>query len=411
MIRVKLPNQTGKKASRRQQVYLDYAAATPLDWGVAQLMRHYETEQFYNPSALYQPARAVRHEIEQARERVLESVGARHQRLVFTSGSTEANHLAIGGLLRAAKQQGIAYPEIVIAATEHPSVRRFAEQMEREGMAVLRMLPVNQEGVVEVSKLREVLNDSTVAVSVHLVNNEIGIRQPMVDLVKIVRRHRKETKAQWPYVHTDAVQATLYEDLNFLKLGVDAMTISSQKVYGPKGAAVLVTKKNLPVCGLAGGGQEGGLRSGTENVPAIVGGSYAIERAQQGALDEYRRLGELRGWFVDEVLHWIPEVIVHQGPETVQFPHIVNMTFPGIDGELMVIELAERGVMCSARAACSLDADSSHVLEAMYLETSQADQVLGAGSVRFSFGKSTDRSNLEYAIQQIQEVWHKYYRD
>jgi len=393
---------------KKSPVYLDYAASTPVSKGIAAAMRPYESEKFCNPSALYYEALEVRKDIEDMRGQIAKTLDALADEIIFTGGATEANRLAVLGVLRAARKEGITKLECIISATEHPSVRNLCKGLAEDGVITLYEVPVDNQGQVDPKVLRDMITPQTVLVSIQLVNNETGVLQDFTQLMKAVRFMRKQHGHQWPMVHTDAVQAASYQRLQMRKLGVDLVTLSSQKIFGPKGVGFLFKKRSaafLPP--FSGGGQEGGYRSGTEYVAGIIGGGLALIKAQNEVDDNHEKVSELRSWFSAQVRSLIPKSIVHEG--VLQSPHICNLTVPGINGELLVIELAERGVLVSARAACSVDdPEASHVLAAMYQDHPSRNLVLRNGSVRFSMSTKTTKKELEYVLTALEDISNKY---
>src|SRR5579862_3657095 len=251
-------------------IYLDYAAATPMDAEVIKAMQPYFADKFYNPSATYLAGRGVRKDVESARQSVAIQLGARPAEVIFTAGATEANNLAIQGIMR-------EYPEseVLVSAIEHESV------LEPARLFKVKEIPVTPQGIVDLQKLEKLITPKTVLVSVMLVNNELGTVQPISEIAKILNKSSILRKNGWPlYLHTDGAQAGNYLDLHVSRLGVDLMSINSGKIYGPKQSGVLYVKAGTRLRPLiVGGGQEFGLRSGTENVAAAIGLAKALKIA------------------------------------------------------------------------------------------------------------------------------------
>ncbi len=399
-----------RKQKTQRVVYLDYAASTPVDLDTVALMEPYQNERFFNPGALYGPAVSIKNDIEQSRTQVAKALGVTADEIFFTGGSTEANQMAIVGTVMAAKDSGINRPTVMITATEHPSVRNLCLGMAKRGEIDLIQILVDKTGIVDLGFIREQLHENTALVSVHYVNNETGVMQPLREIAKLVRHHRKQHQTHFPFVHSDAVQATICSDFAGIISGLDLMTLSSQKIYGPKGVGFLYKTRRAKLPALfEGGGQERGYRSGTENVAAIIGGSQAFVRARENWPVCSTQFLDLRNYFLEGLKKINKQLIVHEGLLQAQSPHILNFTIPGINGELLVIELAERGVYVAARAACSTDdEDASHVLAAMYNNHPQKNLILTTGSVRVSLGKMTTLADVEYALEQIHAVAAKY---
>lgn len=373
--------------SKSDRIYLDAAAATPLDSNVLAAMLPYLEGQFYNPSALYEEARGVSRALEDARSRVARCIGAKPSEVIFTSGGTESANIAIFGAME--KYGG----NIVVSAVEHDAVRRPATRYD------CRTLPVDKNGVICLDELSSVVDDATTLVSVMLVNNEVGALQPIAELVKrveSVRRLRKETKNARPlYVHVDACQAPLYLDTNVKKLGVDLLTLNGGKMHGPKQSGVLYVRAGVELTPLiVGGGQEFGLRSGTESVALAVGFAAALERANQGRAERANRVAGVRDYFIKKLEGIGAEL---NGPRSHRVAHNIHVTFPGADNERMLFALDDYGVAAAAGSACSASKDtSSHVLLAMGRTDEQA-----RSSIRFSLLQTTSIEDINNALVHI----------
>ena len=379
-----------------QPIYLDYAAGTPVDPGVFDAMRPYFTERFYNPSAGYMPAIQVRRDIDAARARVAHWLGARPSELTFTAGATEANNLAIRGILE-------QYPdaEIVVSSIEHESVLRTAHHYNA------RELPVNEQGIVLLERLRELITDKTVLVSVMYANNEVGTVQPLRKIAAVldeIRRERRLSGNDRPlYFHTDAAQAANYLDLHVSRLGVDLMSLNAGKMYGPKQCGVLFAASHVRLAPqVLGGGQERGLRSGTENVAGIIGLSAALELVQTRRHEESGRLSKLQSLFFNLLEEQIPGVVIN-GSRKLRLPNNVHITIPGVDNERVLIELDEAGILCAAGSACSAsNEEPSHVLRAMGLSDAEAQ-----ASLRLTMGHGTTEGEVRHTVQVLAEIVRK----
>lgn len=398
---------TGKN---KKSIYLDYAASTPVDPKVFEMMKPFFSQSFYNPSGIYLESVRVRAEVEKARKKISSTLKINSEEVVFTSGATESNQMVVSGAIEAARGFDIDKPEIVLAETEHASLLNFCKKKAKEGSCELKTLKVNREGLIDLKELRRLVNKNTVLISIHHTNNETGVIQSLPDIAREIRRFRKYNSTALPYFHSDLTQSPNQARLVIAKLGLDLATFGAQKNYGPKGVGFFIKKKYvvmLPT--VPDGGQESGYRSGTENVPAIVGGAEAFLLVQEKASFEYERLLSLRSWFLSELVKIVSGVIVHQSFGTNQSPHIVSFTIPGINSELLVIELGERGVMCASRAACGVnDKEGSHVLRAMYRSEKEAEIILASGGVRFSFGYGTNKKSLECSLRALRAVLLKY---
>jgi len=371
-------------------VYLDYAAATPLDERVLTAMRPYFEADFYNPSANYRAAREVHAALESARSKVAHWLGARGSEIVFTAGGTEANNLAVHGVMR-------RFPKanMVTSALEHESVLAPA------GAYDCREAAVRADGRVDLDDLRTKIDDRTVLVSIMYANNEIGAVQPIREIARLVAEIRKERRTggnELPlYFHTDAAQAANYLDLHIARLGVDLMTLNGGKIYGPKQSGCLYVKAGVELRPLIdGGGQERGLRSGTENVAAAIGFAEALEIAQNIRHEEAARLQILQKQFIEDLEKKVPGATIN-GSLKYRLPNNVHVTLPGQDNERLLIELDEAGIMAAAGSACSAsNEESSHVLRALGL-----DDATARASLRFTMGRGTEAADIERTIDQL----------
>lgn len=367
----------------KQQIYLDYAAATPMSEEVAEAMRPYFSEQFYNPSATYLAGRNVRLALEGARARIAKCLGARPPEIIFTAGATEANNLAIQGLLKQHPNS-----EVLVSSIEHESVLEPAASFRH------RFIPVDAKGIVDIKKLEQMVSDETVLVSVMLVNNELGTVQPVREISKILNKISILRKAKGNnrplYLHTDAAQAANYLDLHVARLGVDLLSINGGKIYGPKQSGALYVRAGILLKPLiVGGGQEFNLRSGTENVAAFVGLAAALRLAQANKAEESKRLNMLRIGFEKEIIESLPGARLNGGAKN-RSPHISSITFEDADNERLMMQLDEAGVIVAVGSACSASSETpSHVLSAIGLSEAEARAAL-----RFSIGRDTDKNQL-----------------
>lgn len=373
-----------------QAIYLDHAAATPMDALVFAAMQPYFTEQFYNPSATYMAAVGVRKDLEAARSRVAKVLGARPSEIIFTAGGTEANNLAIKGVLE-------QFPDsnVVVSAIEHESVLRTAHAFS------CRQVPVSAQGITDIEALQAAIDDQTVLVSIMYANNEVGSIQPVHQaalLIEEIRRERRRQGNDRPlYLHTDAAQAAAYLDLHVSRLGVDLMTLNAGKIYGPKQSGVLFAASHVRFTPqILGGGQERGLRSGTENVAGAIGLATALELVQGRRPEETQRLKKLQELFFDLVEQHIPSAIIN-GSRKTRLPNNVHITISGADNERLLIELDDRGILCAAGSACSAsNEEPSHVLRAMGISDADAQS-----SLRFSMGRQTDEAAIRQTVETL----------
>ena len=403
--------------AQNRRIYLDSAATTPIKPEVLRIMEQTFKDVYGNPGSLHHEGQEAIAVVDRARETIAKAVGAEFRGVVFTGSATEANNLVLRGSVKQSqvsnlKSQNGQKPRVIVSAIEHESVLETARDLQREG-AELVVLPVNKEGIVDLKKLRESLNERTVIVSIMHVNNEIGTIQPIAEILKIIGELKKSihsSSAHYPLFHTDAVQAFQYFPCSFSELGSDLMTISAHKMYGPKGVGALCINSKfksqllLPI--VAGGGQEFGLRSGTENVPLIAGFAKAVELADKNREKEVKRISELKEYFWKGLKRIFPKAEIN-GPKDLKqavrlsslraAPHILNVRFPGVSGEEFLIRLDILGIAISAGSACSMrSAKSSHVLEAIGLSLKQAKE-----SLRFSFGSGTTRKEIDEVLSRI----------
>lgn len=379
-------------------IYLDHAATTPLDPEVAALMGPYSHERFANPSSLYGAARLTKSALEGARAQVARVLGARVTEIVWTSGGTESVNMAIQGVLRA--HTGASW---VTTAIEHDAVLGCREPMERDGHKVATV-GVKPTGVVDPRAVVGAVDDSTVLVSVMLANNEIGTIQPVGEIAKsleLIRQDRKKRGVTLPlYLHSDVCQAAGYLDLSVTRLGVDLLSLNGSKIYGPRGSGLLYVKYGTKLEPLIyGGGQERGRRSGTENVAAIVGLGEALERVQIKRSDEGKRLALLRDDLLKKLEVSLPSLILN-GEMKHRLPNNLNLTFPGLDGQSLVLYLDQAGIQASTGSACSSgDTEPSHVLLAIGRSESEA-----GASLRLTLGRGTTAEEIAYIAEKLPPI-------
>lgn len=359
-------------------IYVDYAAATPLDARVLAAMQPYFGEQFFNPSSSYLAAKQVRQALEDARTRVAHWLGSRPAEIVFTAGATESINLAIHGIMR-------RFPSghMLLPALEHEAVLGAAKAYEHD------FIPVNPDGIVNLDALKHAITDKTVFVSIGYANNEIGTIQPLKEITRTLqeaRRLRQLKNNKTPlYFHTDASQSGCYLDLHISQLGVDLLTLNGGKMYGPKQSGVLFVRGGLELQPLiSGGGQEGGLRSGTENVAACIGLATALDIAQTERREAILKASKLRDELERQLAQAFPNMQVNGNPKK-RLPNNLHVSWPGIDGERLLMLLDEHGIMASTGSACAANKQTaSHVLQAIGL-----DEALIQGSLRLTVGRDT----------------------
>jgi cysteine desulfurase len=380
-----------------QPIYLDHAAATPVDPAVMRAMRPYFSDKFYNPSASYAAANQARRDLEAARAKVAHWLGSRPAEITFTAGGTEANNLAVHGVMR---RYHLVYPSmkpnIVVSAVEHESV------LEPAGAYECRRVAVAHDGRIDLADLERKIDDRTVLVSIMYANNEVGTVQPIREVAKLVAKRRAGRRpSELPLLlHTDACQASNYLDLHTARLGVDLLTLNSGKIYGPKQAGALYVKGGVQLVPLIeGGGQERGLRSGTENVAAAIGFAAALEMAQSGRKQESDRLRKLQKRFMEEAAAKLPQAIVN-GSTRFRLPNNVHLTIPGQDNERLLFQLDEAGILAAAGSACAADSGQpSHVLKALRVSDKDA-----RASLRFTMGRGTTETMVARTVATLAKL-------
>ncbi len=382
---INICNRDGKM----KRIYLDYAATTPTHPEVVKAMLPYFTEVFGNPSSIHSCGQEARRAIEAARAKIAGLIGARDEEIVFTSGGTEDNNLALKGVAWANEKKG---NHIITSSVEHHAVIETCKFLEKRGFRVT-YLPVDKYGLVNPDDVREAINDKTVLISVMHANNEVGTIEPIAEIGKIA-------KEAGVYFHTDAVQTVGHIPVNVNELGVDLLSMSAHKLYGPKGVGALYVRKGTRLLPLMhGGGQERGQRSSTENIPGIVGLGRAIELAQQEMNEEAERLTHLRGQLIQGLLGKIENTYLNGHPKT-RLPNNVNVSVGYVEGESMVLNLDLEGICVSTGSACSSSSlEPSHVLLAMGLSHEQAH-----GSLRLSLGKWTTDEHVYRVLEVLPRV-------
>lgn len=379
--------------AQSQSVYVDYAAATPMDARVLSAMQPYFTDLFYNPSNIDTAARSVQADLEAARAKVAFWLGARPGEIIFTAGATEANNLAIRGIM-----QMYADAECIVSAIEHDSILSPVSEYP------VATIPVQKSGRVELQQLTELITDTTILVSVQYANNEIGTVQPITEIaqhIKQIRMQRKKDGNSLPiYLHTDAAQAAQYLDLHVDRLGVDLLSLNGGKIYGPKQTGILYVRGGISLQPqIRGGGQEYGMRSGTENVSGAIGLATALEIAQKMRGEETKRVQALRDSLITKLIDAFPEAELNGGKNH-RLPNNVSITFDGLDGERLIMMLDERGVICNTGAACSAQKDeSSHVIKALGKSESQA-----LGTLRFTLGRQNTEADIDSILEALNVV-------
>ncbi|MCB9757590.1 MAG: cysteine desulfurase [Candidatus Omnitrophica bacterium] len=369
-----------------KKTYFDYASTTPVDARVVSAMLPFFTEKFGNASSAHSFGFAAQKALEDSRETIAKFLGARREEIVFTSGGTEANNLALMGLAHRLKDKG---NHIIVSAIEHPSVLETARYLEKQGFQVT-YLNVNAQGQIALDQLRSALSDQTILVSVMHASNEIGTVEPIAEIGRITRERKI-------IFHVDAVQTAGHLPIDVQALNVDLLSLSAHKFYGPKGVGALYVRKgvHLDSC-LLGGDQEQGLRASTQNVAGAVGLAKAIDLAAQTMVDEAVRQSALRDFLIAEVLKNIDGARLN-GHAQERLPNNAHFVFEKIKGEALLMNLDRVGIAASMGSACKAGLmEPSHVLRAIGVSDD-----LAAGALRISLGRSTTRTEIDDLLEKL----------
>ena len=387
-----------------KRIYLDYAATFPTKKTVLQAMQPYFLDKFGNPSSLHSFGQEARAGVDWAREQVAKFLNCKPTEIIFTSGGTESDNLAIRGVIEGqrAKSKEQKLPHIITSAIEHHAVLHTCQDLEKKGLAEVTYLPVDKFGRVSVSDVRKAIKENTVLVSIMYANNEVGTIEPIRDIGKMIEKTNKFRISDFGFrilFHTDAVQAIGYLNCDVKYLHIDMLSLSAHKFGGPKGVGALYVKEGINlVPEITGGGQEYKKRAGTENVPAIVGLSAAIATInnQQSTINKIQKL---RDKLIDGILREIPDVILTGHPKE-RLPNIASFCFKYIEGESIMLNLDLKGVAVSTGSACTSGSlQPSHVLMACGFnhETTQ-------GFIRFSLGEDTTEEEIDYVLKILPPI-------
>lgn len=389
-----------------KRIFLDYAATTPVDKEVFKKMKKYFSDNFANCQSIHSEGVENKKVLDSCRERIARMVQAKDKEIIFTAGGTDSNNLAIIGLANRIKKEfdkreEKGKPHIITTNIEHVAVLEAVEHLSQNGFDIT-YLEVSEEGVIDSKQVEQNLRPETVLVSVMLANNEIGTVMPIRDISRVIQKYKKDNginKGNYPYLHTDASQAPNYLDININRLGVDMMSLDGSKIYGPKGIGCLVKKDYVEIESISfGGGQELGLRAGTENLPLIVGFTEALDKTLQIQKEENKRLHEIQKYFISELENKFPKAIIN-GSKEKRLPNNVNVCFTGLNSEFAVIQLDEKGIACSAMTACRnlSEVANSYVVEAL-------GQKCGKSSLRFSMGRDTKKGDIDKVIKALSKI-------
>ena len=374
----------------KKKIYLDNSAATKIDKKVKKKM--IEVMEFFgNPSAMHKDGREAKKVYNNSKKDIAKILNCNQTEIIFTSSGTESDNLAIFGAVEENKKEK---KHIITTKIEHHAVLYAFEELEKRGFKVT-YLDVKKDGKVNMKQLKEAICQDTFFISIMYANNEIGTIQDIKKISKIIRKENKDI-----IFHTDACQAINYLDIDVQKLDVDLMSFSGSKIYGPKGIGVLYKNKNIKIKNqIFGGGQEMGLRSGTENIFLIAGIAEALKITEKIKEKETKRLAELQKYFIENMQDKISDIKIN-GSFKNRLVNNVNVSFDGIEGESILLLLDEYGIAVSTGSACaSSDLNISHVLAALDIESKY-----GHGSIRFSFGRETTKKDLNYTLKVLEKI-------
>jgi cysteine desulfurase len=382
-----------------QKIYLDHAATTPVDKKVLNAMLPYFSQKFGNASSLHKLGADANDAVEKARAKVADFFSAKPNEIVFTSGATESNNWALKGITKAYREKTGKIPHIITTQFEHSCILESCKALEKNKKAEVTYLPVHKDGVIKIEDLKRTIKPNTILVSVMYVNNEIGTLQPIAQIGKMIKKINKLKARSYKLLfHTDATQAISYFDCNVDRLGVDLLSMSAHKIYGPKGVGILYVRKGTPIRRKQdGGAQEFGLRAGTLNTPGIVGLGRAIS-AIKSQETVNKKIKKLRDYLIEKILGEIPDVRLN-GSRTKRSPSNANFSFLNVEGESLLIMLDAKGIFVSTGSACSSGSLApSHVLLSLGLKPQETH-----GSLRLTLGKNTTKIEIDYAVKTISE--------
>ncbi len=378
----------------KKQCYFDYAATTPLDSKVFLAMLPYFKNDFGNPSNLYEMGRNAGRAVSEATKTITKILGCRPEEFIYTGSATEADNLAILGVARANKNKG----KIIVSSIEHKGILAVCDVLEKEGFEIAR-LHVLKNGLVDLNELKKELSENTILVSITMADSETGTIQPIPEISEII----KNFKGGAPYLHTDTSQAAGYLDVNVDKLGVDLMTLSAHKIYGPKGIGGLYVRHGTKINPIIyGGGQQGQLRSGTENVPAIVGFAKALSLCEINKKTQAFKIKKLRDTLEKGIFKSIPKVVLNGHPKK-RLPNFLNISILDVEGEAMLLHLDELGIMVATGSACnSQNLEPSYILAALGNSYEYIH-----GSLRFTLGLGNSMADVKYVLKHLPVVVKK----
>lgn len=390
-----------KYISMSKKIYLDHGATTPIDKKVLKAMMPYLTDKFGNAMSVHSFGSEASEAVEKARKLVADFFGADASEIVFTSGATESNNLVVKGVIAAHYKNNKNRPHVITTAFEHHCVLDACKAVEKEDLAEVTFIKPGKDGIISVEDVKKAIKSNTILISVMYVNNEIGTVQPIAEIGKVIKKYNILNTKYKILFHTDATQAVNYFDCNVNKLGVDLLSMSAHKIYGPKGIGVLYVRKNTPIKRMQdGGGQESGKRAGTHNVPGIVGlGAATSVIKKQETVNRNKEILKLRNYLIEKVLKEIPGAKLN-GSRIKRSPNNANFSFCDVEGESLILFLDQAGIAASTGSACSSGSlEPSHVLMSLGMKHEEAH-----GSLRLTLGKSTTKKEIDRTVKKLKEA-------
>lgn len=390
----------------KKRIYLDFASITPIDKRVSKAMQ--KAEKFFaNPSSLYKEGVMAKKLLENARKSVANLLHGFSDEIYFTSGGTEGNNLAILGIyheIRDSFKKQNKTPHLIVSTIEHSSVLECAKYLESQGVSVTYLKP-NQLGLIEIKDLKEAIRTETFLVSIHFVNNEIGVIQPIKEIAKQIRHFRKENNSVFPYLHTDACQAFNFLQIDVTLLHADLLTLDGGKVYGPRSSGVLYKKRNVEIRNIMfGGGQERGIRSGTENLQSVLGLTKALQISDKCRSKEVIKQKKLQDYFFSKLKKDFPEAVIN-GDTFLRLPNNINFAIEKIDSEFAVLQMDSYGISISSASSCLNNKTDSY----SYV-VKEINPGLEKSSLRVSFGRTTKKSHIDCffkALNMVKSIQYK----
>lgn len=391
-----------------KKIYFDHSATTPLASAVLEKMKPYFSEKYGNASSLHFFGQEAKAALEEARNMVAYSLNCKEDEIIFTSGGTEGNNLFIKGVaFNLFKKKFKGHFHIITAKIEHHAILHTVKQLEELFGFEVTYLDVDKNGVVDIEVLKKEIKNNTCLISVMYANNEVGTIQPIAEISKIITNEKKNRSIacnKLPiYFHTDAVQAGSYLDIDINGLGVDALSLSAHKFYGPKGSGVLFLRKGAQIEPMqTGGGHERRLRSGTENIPGIIGFAEALKIAQDCKKENSKKIGKIRDYLIENLIKKVDGIILTGHPQK-RLPNLASFMVKRVEGESMLIHLDLKGIAVSTGSACSSGSlKPSHVLQALNVSREEIQ-----GSLRISLGNENTKEDVDYFLSIFPEIVRK----